>query len=62
MIFFFFLGAKFAMVEVKLVLYNILKEYQISSVDAEEELNLKSEIVLSNKEGVRIVLKKRQTL
>lgn len=54
-----FSGAKFAMIEIKIVLYYILKHYEVHSVDSEQELNLMSEIVLSNKEGIRIVLNKR---
>ncbi|EEB17245.1 cytochrome P-450, putative [Pediculus humanus corporis] len=54
------IGAKFAMIEVKIVLYNILKNYEIISVDSEKDLNLMSEIVLSNKEGIRIILEKRK--
>ncbi|KAK6638581.1 hypothetical protein RUM43_006848 [Polyplax serrata] len=53
------IGAKFAMIEIKIVLYYILKHYEVHSVDSEQELNLMSEIVLSNKEGIRIVLNKR---
>lgn len=55
------IGAKFAMMEVKLVLNAILKRYEVTSVDSEHELNLFSELVLSNKQGIRITITKRKS-
>ncbi|KAL0269410.1 UNVERIFIED_CONTAM: hypothetical protein PYX00_007153 [Menopon gallinae] len=53
------IGSKFAMIELKIVLHMILKNYVVISVDNEEDLNLYSEIVLLNKGGIRVQLRKR---
>lgn len=47
--------------EVKLVLYEVLKRYRVTSVDPENKLNLMSELVLSNKEGIRITIEERKS-
>lgn len=49
------------MMEVKLVLYEVLKRYRVTSVDPENKLNLMSELVLSNKEGIRITIEERKS-
>lgn len=49
------------MMEAKLVLYAVLKRFRVTSVDPENSLNLMSELVLSNKEGIRITLNERKS-
>lgn len=55
----FITGSKFAMIELKIVLHMILKNYEVITVEKEEDLNLYSEIVLLNKGGIRIQLRRR---
>lgn len=49
------------MMQLKLVLAEVLRKYEVTSAVPEEELNLLSELVLNNKEGIRIGLRKRKS-
>ena len=44
------------MLELKVILSTILNRYIITSVDAEDQLNLIGELVLLNRDGVRLAI------
>lgn len=59
MFFFFFLGQRLAMMEIKMTLVTLLRNYRIIATDNLHSLELTSELILRSKQGIPIKLKKR---
>lgn len=53
------IGLKFAQMEVKVIVLKILRAFEIRSVQSEEQLRLISELVLLNKDGIRLSITPR---
>lgn len=54
------LGSKFAMMELKTILSILLRNYEFKSVQKEEELVLRAELVLVNKNGIPLKISRRK--
>ena len=57
---FFFSGQRFAMLEEKTVVANILRKFNIETVDSRDKLRLTAEMVLRNDGELRIRVHKRE--
>ncbi|XP_046483858.1 cytochrome P450 4c3 isoform X1 [Neodiprion pinetum] len=53
------IGWKFAQMEVKVFILSVLKAFEVRAVEDEEQLRLVSELVLVNKNGVRLTIMPR---
>ena len=55
-----FVGQKFAMMEVKVVVATLLRNFNIESIDTEDELKIRPAVVLQpSDEGIRVKLTSR---
>jgi len=55
------IGQKFAMLELKTVLSNILRHYRLRSLDTRDTVNLMSELVLKPEKGINLTITPRET-
>ena len=55
----FFSGQRFAMMELKIVLAQILRKFQIKSLDAPENIKIMIDLIMRPKDGLRIAFKRR---
>nr|ARN17934.1 cytochrome P450-11 [Cephus cinctus] len=55
------IGAKFALIEVKVMILRILNAYNIHSLDSEDKLRLTAELVLANTGGLRLAITPRHS-
>ncbi|KAJ9576544.1 hypothetical protein L9F63_025560, partial [Diploptera punctata] len=53
------IGQKFAMMELKIILSTVLQRFIVKSVDKEERLKLVGELVLLNRDGIRLTITAR---
>ncbi|GIY91175.1 cytochrome P450 4c3 [Caerostris darwini] len=53
------IGQKFAMLEEKVIITNILRSFKIRSLDARDKLHLSAEMVLRSRQGIRLELTPR---
>ncbi|KAK9506236.1 hypothetical protein O3M35_008207 [Rhynocoris fuscipes] len=54
------IGQKFAVMEEKVIVSNIIRNYKITSVDRREDLVLLAELILRPKSGIRMIVERRQ--
>lgn len=60
LIFYYLLGQKFAMLEMKSTLSKVLRNFELLPATPNEPLQLASETVLKSANGVKIALKNRK--
>ncbi|XP_067002018.2 cytochrome P450 4C1 isoform X2 [Anabrus simplex] len=53
------IGQKFALLEEKVVISTIIRNYRVRSLDKREDLTLMSELILRPQDGIRVTLKPR---
>lgn len=57
---FYIPGQKFAILEEKVILSNILRKFKVEAVEKMEDLTIISEIILKSKSGIKVRLAPRK--
>lgn len=60
--FYFYLGRKYAMLKLKIILSTILRNFVVNSTVSEKDWKLQADIILKRTDGFKITLEPRKSL